>query len=307
MKALLVKGFLVFALPLFVFAQKDLSKLPTRKSNSFELRIDKAMTDDQLKQDEIDAKKYDFEVSFSGVKRNDKKEITAIKIAYKDQDGNSGTYNVADETPIKNIIIVKKYDAKGKGFININGGNSTGFNDSFVWNGAKMFDDDAMFNNFNNDVFKNLMDSNKMFMQGEFNGSDFGDLEKLKGDFLNDSLPNKRFSKSFIFKDGKMLNENPDMKLEEEKVDEDGTVTKKYSDGNGNTMIFSEKNFSSQGSVDDLEQLKKDSKIKIEKHFKSADASKEELERLKAEIQQTKSDLEKLKSDLQKDKPKTKR
>lgn len=301
MKTLLVKGFLVFALPVFVFAQKDLSKLPIRKNNSFELRIDKAMTDEQLKQDETDAKKYNFEVSFTGVKRNDKKEITAIKIAYKDQDGNSGTYNVADEVPIKNIIITKNYDAKGKGFININGGNSRGFNDAFVWN------DDEMGNMFTNDAFKNLFDRNKMFMQGEFNGADFGDLEKLKGDFLNDSLPNKRFSKSFIFKDGKMLNDNPDMKLEEEKVEEDGTVTKKYSDGNGNTMIFSEKNFSSQDNADDLEQLKKDSKIKIEKHFKSGDASKEELERLKAEIQQTKSDLEKLKSDLQKDKPKTKK
>lgn len=301
MKTLLVKAFLVFALPVFVFAQKDLSKLPTRKNNSFELRIDKTMTDEQLKQDETDAKKYDFDVTFSGVKRNDKKEITAIKIAYKDQDGNSGNYNVTDETPIKNIVISKKYDAKGKGFININAGNSGGFNDAFVWNG------DGMENMFGNDVFKDMMDRNKLFMQGQFNGSDFDDLEKLKGDFLNDSLPNKRFSKSFIFKDGKMLNENPDMKLEEEKVEEDGTVTKKYSDGNGNTMIFSEKNFSSQGGSDDLEQLKKDSKIKIEKHFKSGDASKEDLERLKSEIEQTKSDLEKLKSDLQKDKQKTKK
>ena len=51
------------------------------------------------------------------------------------------------------------------------------------------------------------------------------------------------FLNPLFFKDGKMLNENPDMKLEEEKVEEDGTVTKKYSDGKGNTMIFSEKNF----------------------------------------------------------------
>ena len=55
-----------------------------------------------------------------------------------------------------------------------------------------------------------------------------------------DSLGGGKF-KSFTFKDGEMLGDNPDMKLEEEKTDENGTVTKKYSDGKGNTMIFSEK------------------------------------------------------------------
>lgn len=83
-------------LPISTFAQNNrFNQMSQSKNNSFELRIDNAMTDAQLKQDETDAKKFDFEVSFSGVKRNDKKQITAIKIAYKDQDGNSGNYNVS--------------------------------------------------------------------------------------------------------------------------------------------------------------------------------------------------------------------
>ena len=177
MKTLLVKAFLVFALPVFVFAQKDLSKLPTRKSNSFELRIDKTMTDEQLKQDETDAKKYDFDVTFTGIKRNDKKEITAIKIAYKDQDGNSGNYNVNDELPIKNIVISKNMMPKVKVLLTstlVIQADLTMLLYGMVT---------AWKNMFGNDVFKDMMDRNKLFMQGEFNGADFDDLEKLKGDF----------------------------------------------------------------------------------------------------------------------------
>ena len=97
-------------LPITTFAQNNrFNQLSQQKNNSFELRIDNAMTDAQLKQDETDAKKFDFEVAFSGVKRNEKKQITAIKISYKDQDGNSGNYNVSSETPIKPILIKKQF------------------------------------------------------------------------------------------------------------------------------------------------------------------------------------------------------
>ena len=118
---MLFQGFVLASaitfLPTLTFAQNNrLQQLSQPKNNSFELRIDKAMTDAQLKQDETDAKKFDFEVSFTGVKRNDKKEITAIKIAYKDKDGNSGNYNVGSDAPIAPISITKQFDGTGKGF-----------------------------------------------------------------------------------------------------------------------------------------------------------------------------------------------
>ena len=50
-------------LPITTFAQNNrFNQLSQPKNNSFELRIDNAMTDAQLKQDETDAKKFDFEV-----------------------------------------------------------------------------------------------------------------------------------------------------------------------------------------------------------------------------------------------------
>ncbi|PHX61750.1 MAG: hypothetical protein CK517_03800 [Flavobacteriales bacterium] len=277
-------------LPTTTFAQNNrFNQLSQQKNNSFELRIDNAMTDAQLKQDETDAKKFDFEVSFSGVKRNDKKQITAIKIAYKDQDGNSGNYNVSAETPIKPISITKQFDGTGKGLINIQSGASQ--NDIFA-NGFDMKGFDGM---FNNDLFMNL-DNNVIrgFVDG--NSIDLDKFKELQNEFQTDSLGGN--FKSFTFKDGEIIGDNPDMQLEEEKTDENGTTTKKYSDGKGNTMIFSE-NYGNGNPI---------GKMKIQKNLNlKDDSSKSDLEKLKQDLEKTKTDLEKLKTDLQKDKGKSKK
>ena len=281
-------------LPTPIFAQNNrLQQLSQPKNNSFELRIDKAMTDAQLKQDETDAKKFDFEVSFTGVKRNDKKEITAIKIAYKDKDGNSGNYNVGSEAPIAPISITKQFDGTGKGLINIQSGDKrndifgngfAGLGNGFDMKGFDGMLNNDMFQNLNGDMFKGLMDGNTI---------DLDKFKELQKGFSIDSLGGGNF-KSFTFKDGEMLGDNPDMKLEEEKTDENGTVTKKYSDGKGNTMIFSE-NFGS-GTPNQM------GKMKIEKKYNLNEDAKSDLENLKKELEKTKTDLEKLKTDLQKDK-----
>jgi hypothetical protein len=281
-------------LPMTTIAQNNrLQQLSQPKNNSFELRIDNAMTDAQLKQDETDAKKFDFEVSFTGVKRNDKKEITAIKITYKDKDGNSGNYNVGSDKPINPISITKQFDGTGKGLINIQSGDKrndifgngfAGFGNGFDRNGFDGMLNNDMFQNLNGDMFKGLMDGNTI---------DLDKFKELQKGFSMDSLGSGNF-KSFTFKDSEMLGDNPDMKLEEEKTDENGTVTKKYSDGKGNTMIFSE-NFGS-GTPN------QSGKMKMEKNFNWNENSKSDIEQLKKELEKTKTDLEKLKTDLQKDK-----
>lgn len=296
MKSLVLKSMFVLSTSLFVpsisMAQdSDLQKLAVKQKSGFELRIDKNMTDADLKKDETDAKKYDFEVAFSGIKRNDKKEITAIKIAYKDKNGNSGTYNVADESPISPISIRKQYDNKGKGNISIlNGSSNDPFGNGFAFGG------NGFGQMFNNDIFQGLMDQ-PFQMNGDFNFDKLDELKKGLGE-------GNGMSRSFIFKDGKMLGDNPDMKLEEEKVEEDGTVTKKYADGKGGTMIIKEKNFSSSTPEEqnDLEKLKKENKIQIEKSIITDDNTKEELKKLKSELEKTKTDLEKLKIDLKTEK-----
>ena len=296
MKSLVLKSMFVLSTSLFVpsisMAQdSDLQKLAVKQKSGFELRIDKNMTDADLKKDETDAKKYDFEVAFSGIKRNDKKEITAIKIAYKDKNGNSGTYNVADESPISPISIRKQYDNKGKGNISIlNGSSNDPFGNGFAFGG------NGFGQMFNNDIFQGLMDQ-PFQMNGDFNFDKLDELKKGLGE-------GNGMSRSFIFKDGKMMGDNPDMKLEEEQIEDDGTVTKKYSDGKGGTMIIKEKNFSSdkEGDLNELDKMKKENKIQIEKTIKIGDDTKSELEKLKSELEKTKTDLEKLKTDLNSDK-----
>ncbi len=285
----LVLASAIIFLPTTTFAQNNrFNQLSQQKNNSFELRIDNSMTDAQLKQDETDAKKFDFEVTFSGVKRNDKKQITAIKIAYKDQDGNSGNYNVSGETPIKPISIKKQFDGTGKGLINIESGASQ--NDIF----ANRFDMKGFDGIFNNDLFMNL-DNNVIrgFVDG--NSIDLDKFKELQNEFQNDSLGGN--FKSFTFKDGEIIGDNPDMQLQEEKTDENGTTTKKYSDGKGNTMIFSE-NYGNGNPI---------GKMKIQKNLNlKDDSTKSDLEKLKQDLEKTKTDLEKLKTDLQKDKGKSK-
>ena len=277
----------IVLLPQATFAQNNrLNQLSQPATNSFELRVDKNMTEAQLKQDEKDAKKFDFEVTFSGVKRNDKNEITAIKIAYKDKAGNSGNYNVDSASPIAPISIMKQFDGSGKGLINIQSGDNRNelFANGFgnFGNGINNFDN--MFKQLDGDVFKGILDGNTI---------DLEKFKELQQEFSADSLGGN--FKSFTFKDGDVLGNNPDMKLEEEKTDDNGTVTKKYSDGKGNTLIFSE-NFGS-GTPNEL------GKMKIERNFNlKPDASTAEIEKIKSELEKTKSDLEKLKSDLQKDK-----
>lgn len=276
------------------------------KNNSFELRIDKNMTDAQLKQDEADAKKFDFEVTFSGVKRNDKKEITAIKIAYKDKDGNSGNYNVGSDKPIDLITISKQFDGTGKGNINIQSGNNkrakfAGFGEGFEDGGVEMFFNDDRFQNFNPEIFKELLEKQQFAFTDKF--GDFEKFKDLQKGFQMDSLDGN--FKIFRFNDGEMQMDNPDMKLEEE-TEKDGMITKKYSDGKGNTMIFSEKKWSNEEKMDDLEKMKSDlseqkKKIIIEKKS-TKEETKADLEKLRQELEKTKADLEKLKSDLQKDK-----
>ena len=285
----LVLASAIIFLPTTTFAQNNrFNQLSQQKNNSFELRIDNSMTDAQLKQDETDAKKFDFEVTFSGVKRNDKKQITAIKIAYKDQDGNSGNYNVSGEMPIKPISIKKQFDGTGKGLINIESGASQ--NDIF----ANRFDMKGFDGIFNNDLFMNL-DNNVIrgFVDG--NSIDLDKFKELQNEFQNDSLGGN--FKSFTFKDGEIIGDNPDMQLQEEKTDENGTTTKKYSDGKGNTMIFSE-NYGNGNPI---------GKMKIQKNLNlKNDSTKSDLEKLKQDLEKTKTDLEKLKTDLQKDKGKSK-
>lgn len=73
--------------------------------NRVEFIIDKNTTDNQIKEEtDLLMKEHDVTVKVSKVKRNSQKEITGLKIDYKDDKGNKGTSQVNGEEPITPMV-----------------------------------------------------------------------------------------------------------------------------------------------------------------------------------------------------------
>lgn len=76
--------------------------------------IDKNSTDEEMKNDaEILKNQSGIDVKFSRIKRNSKGEIIAIKIDYKDKNGNKGSSFVNSDKPIETITIFKTNNSVG--------------------------------------------------------------------------------------------------------------------------------------------------------------------------------------------------
>ncbi|WP_395063784.1 M56 family metallopeptidase, partial [Flavobacterium sp.] len=76
--------------------------------------IDKNSTDAEMKKEaELLEKQSGIVVKFSKIKRNSNGEITAIKIDYKDKNGNNGTSVVNGDEPIDEITIFKSKNSVG--------------------------------------------------------------------------------------------------------------------------------------------------------------------------------------------------
>lgn len=78
------------------------------------ISVDKNSSDAEMKENAENLKKQSgIEVKFSRIKRNSKGEITAIKIDYKDKNGNKGTSVVNGDEPIDTITIFKTKNSVG--------------------------------------------------------------------------------------------------------------------------------------------------------------------------------------------------
>ena len=76
--------------------------------------IDKNSTDQEMKNDaEILKNQSGIDVKFSKIKRNSNGEIIAIKIDYKDKNGNKGASYVNSDKPIETITIFKNNNSVG--------------------------------------------------------------------------------------------------------------------------------------------------------------------------------------------------
>jgi hypothetical protein len=252
-------------------------------------------TPEQEMLDDIKALKQNngVTIKYSNLKRNVKGEITAIKVEYKDQDGNSGSQEYNGKNAIATIQFYKNGNQIGFG-----GGNNNGF----AMNG---FD-------FN--------DMQQPFMK-QFN---FDDNNAQSFEFSDEGKPNiKSKSKIIIKKDGKQplviedgevieggegysQEELDKIKSEQKfKLNDDGS---KHLDFNFNSESLDMKKIMQQMEKLQSQMLqmnpdgRENSKtLKDLNNSKSdKDTTKEELKQAKEEMLKAKKEMEEAKKELQK-------
>lgn len=100
--------------------EKSAPKVESRTQNKkvVSVVIDKNSSDAAIKKN-IEMLKNEFGVTLkvSKIKRNSKGEITAVKVDFKDKDGQKGTTQVSGDAPIQPIRFFKEMDENGKGAI----------------------------------------------------------------------------------------------------------------------------------------------------------------------------------------------
>ena len=100
-----------------VIAQEKAAEISEKRTAYAELisfSVDKNSSDAEMKENAETLKKQSgIEVKFSRIKRNSNGEITAIKIDYKDKNGNKGSSVVNSDEPIDTITIFKTKNSVG--------------------------------------------------------------------------------------------------------------------------------------------------------------------------------------------------
>jgi uncharacterized protein YukE len=92
----------------------EISEKRTAYAELISFSVDKNSSDAEMKENAENLKKQSgIEVKFSRIKRNSNGEITAIKIDYKDKNGNKGTSVVNGDEPIDTITIFKTKNSVG--------------------------------------------------------------------------------------------------------------------------------------------------------------------------------------------------
>jgi hypothetical protein len=246
-----------------------------------------AKTPESEMNDDIKAlKEHGVTITYSDVKRNNKGEITAIKVDFAAENGAKGTLSLEDQKPIKTIKIYKQDGEVGFGEPE---------NEQFNWNNFSS-------NNFNpNDMMKGF----------QFNGNEDG----LPGQQFHFEFPEgKSFGKSsskiiikkdgkkpLVIQDGEVVEGGEDYTKEE--IDEIKNNNKvesyKFDDmpffNNNENNGFGKMQEQMQRMQEQIDELMKNHKAYPKTDSKNSD---EELEKAKKELEEAKKELKKTKSSL---------
>jgi hypothetical protein len=235
--------------------------------------------------------KHGVTIEYSKLKRNEKNEIIALRIEYKDKDGNSGSQEYNGKNPIDGIRFHK--DAYGIGFGESQQNMGMAFNN---------FDFGDLQKQFQKRIQIDTLGNNKSF---SFN---FNDDESPRSIKKSKIIIQKDGKKPLVIEDGKVIEGQEDYSKEEiEKIQNEN----KLNSGEGNL------NFNFNSDDLDLENLKEqmekmqrqlnknmpdsDENSKSEKSNSNNDApTREELKKTKEEMLKARDEMEQAKKELQK-------
>ena len=282
-----------YFLLLTLFALHSFSGLAQNKSQSFSfdnqsakdnvvMTWNKTTPESEMNDDVKALKKYGVTINYSDVKRNDKNEITGLKLSYEDEKGNKGELKLHQQSPISTITFYKS-------------GTEIGFGSPASSNGMGNF----FFNGVpNGDALKQFgfhdEDGNPSTENFRFNFSDKNDAPKsTKKSKIVIKKPNK---KDLIIEDGEVISGKDDYTAEEiEKIKKDSEISSD-SFGTAEANPLGEFDLRNEKGIQDFKK-----KIKKMMHSEDTDADeKSELAKAKDEMIKAKEELEKARIALEK-------
>src|SRR5689334_16747646 len=108
---------LIPLLPITIWAQGTKSHALEQKtpSDNIYMTWNKNTPEQEMKDDVKSLAEHGVTITYSNVKRNDKSEITAIRVEYNDKNGNKGALEFDNQKPINTIKFFKQDDEVGFG------------------------------------------------------------------------------------------------------------------------------------------------------------------------------------------------
>lgn len=263
------------------FAQEKKVETAT---NSIYMTWNKDTPESEMNDDIKALAKEGVTITYSDVKRNDKNEITGLKVAYADQKGNKGSMDISNQKPINTIRFYKQGDEMGFG----NPSNS----DSMVFANGEFFNGQDFMKNFNFNNGGGTQSYSFSFPEG----IEFGDSQRI--------VIKKDGKKPLIIENGEVLEGGEDYTTEEIEAIKKNNKAKIYQYGGFGSNF---KGLEELEGLQGLEELK-DLEIRPgERGRGQKELSKEELNstrdemiKAKEEMIKAKKEMEKAKKDLQK-------
>lgn len=231
-------------------------------------------------------------IKYSGVKRNSKDEIIALKVEYSDRKGNKGSMELNNQNPINTIKFFRINDEIGFG----EPSNGNGFSVS-PFNGFA--GGDSFMKQFNFEGMPDMQSFNFSFPDG-----------KGMGQSKSKIMIQKDGRKPLVIEDGEVIEGADDYTPEEiEEIKKSHKVESFGGDGRSYNFNFSsddEKNIEKQfekmreqmGKMNGSSKEESDDVKEMEKTKEEMIKAKEEMIKAKEEMEKAKTELEKAKSSL---------